>query len=247
MEQHLKMGLEQIRIILVEPRGPLNLGSIARVMKNFGLNRLVLVNPECDPLSTEAQQMAVHAVEVLHNAEICSSLAEALTGCYWAVATTVRQRTDSIPLEYPSTALPRLMETDRPTALIFGPEERGLSNAELGLAQSRMQIPTHPGYPSLNLAQTVGLCSYELFQQRSQTPPVQPTEEPASLDSMEDYLAHLSTLLFDLGYIDSQTRKARMAKFRQLLHRATPTATELALLRGVISQVEWAIQNAENN
>ena len=240
------MGLEQIRIILVEPKGPLNIGSIARVMKNFGLNQLVLVNPRCDHLSAEAQKMAVYAGEILKNAQIRSSLIDALTGCLWAVATTVRERTSAVPLESPETTLPRLLEIDRSTALIFGPEERGLSNAELAMAQCRMRIPTHPEYPTLNLAQTVALCGYELFQKRCQTPPSHLVKELASLDNMEAYIEHLSSLLLDIGYLHQHTKDSRMAKFRQLLHRAHPTSSELALLRGVVSQMEWALKNAKN-
>ena len=239
------MGLKQIRIILVEPKGPLNVGSAARAMKNFGLSQLVLVNPQCDPLSDEAKRMAVSAGEILENAQITSSLIDGLTGCLWAVATTARERSDAAPLESPETALPRLLEMDHPTALIFGPEERGLSNAELAMAQCRMRIPTHPEYPTLNLAQTVALCAYELFRQNPQTPPSHPVKEPASLDSMEAYIEHLSSLLLEIGYLYPHTKNSRMAKFRQLLHRAHPTSGELALLRGVVSQMEWALENAK--
>ena len=189
--------------------------------------------------------MAVHALEVLENARQTSSLADALTGCLRAVATTARQRLSTVPLEAPETALPRLLEIDGPTALIFGPEERGLSNAELALAQFRMRIPTNPEYPTLNLAQSVALCGYELFRQNPRTPLLDPQEEPASLDSMEAYLEHLAALLLEIGYLYPHTKNSRIAKFRQLLHRTQPLAAELALLRGVVGKMEWAVKNAK--
>ncbi|MDX2099503.1 MAG: RNA methyltransferase [Leptolyngbyaceae cyanobacterium bins.59] len=91
------MSLAKIRIVLVEPAGPLNVGSVARVMKNMGLHHLVLVNPQCDPLSFEARQMAVHAGEVLESAVRVDSLPEALQGCQRAIATTGRPHTRSHP------------------------------------------------------------------------------------------------------------------------------------------------------
>ena len=84
------MTLANIRIVLVEPAGPLNVGSIARVMKNMGLQQLVLVNPHCDPLDAEALQMAVHARDVLVNARQVATVPEALLGCDRAIATIVR-------------------------------------------------------------------------------------------------------------------------------------------------------------
>jgi len=84
--------LANIRIILVEPAGPLNIGSIARVMKNMGLHRLVLVNPQCDPLGREARRMAVHGIDVLETAQQVTTLIEGLQGCQKAIATTARLR-----------------------------------------------------------------------------------------------------------------------------------------------------------
>ena len=132
--------LAGVRIVLVEPAGPLNVGAIARVMKNMGFQQLVLVNPQCDPLSEEALHMAVHAADVLEAAQRVATLPEALQGCQRAIATTVRLRTLTTQLEPARTALPWLLE--QPTAaLIFGAECRGLSNEELNYAQRFVQIP----------------------------------------------------------------------------------------------------------
>ena len=265
--------LDRVRVVLVEPEGPLNIGSAARVMKNFGLRQLVLVNPQCDALGEAAQQMAVHAKDVLLAAQQVDSLATALAGCGLAVATTARDRDLSRPLALPETELPHLLEPRfAQTALVFGPESRGLNNNELCQAQRFVKIPTDSVYPSLNLAQAVALCCYELSRlarnvaattpvpsqilpnvAASGTPTSIPTaapetvsstsasDPPATLDDLERYYGHLESTLLKIGYLYPHTASSRMRKFRQLLHRTMPTAAELAMLRGVLRQLEWAL------
>ena len=257
-------GLERVRVVLVEPEGPLNIGSAARVMKNFGLHHLVLVNPQCDAVGELAQQMAVHAKDVLLAAEQVDSLGAALTGCGLAIATTARDRDLSRPLSLPETEFPHLLDPAfTQTALVFGPESRGLNNDELCQAQRFVKIPTDGAYPSLNLAQAVALCCYDLSRlgrsaspqatapqllpngptsgTPSSIPTAAPSGPPATLDALDRYYAHLELVLLKVGYLYPHTATKRMRKFRQLLHRTMPTAAELALLRGVLRQVEWAL------
>jgi tRNA/rRNA methyltransferase len=239
-------GLHQIRIVLVEPAGPLNIGSVARVMKNMGLRNLVLVNPHCDPLGVEARQMAVHAADVLESAQQVTTLALALEGCFRAIATTARPRdvVPIVPLEPPRQALPWLLEL--PSALIFGPEDRGLSNAELNYAQRFVGIPSSPDYPSLNLAQAVAVCCYELYQSvQTATPQSHPAVKPQNLDlapmeAINGYLEHLSSVLLQIGYLYPHTASSRMQKLRQIALRSQLALPELALLRGILRQIEWA-------
>ena len=284
--------MNNIRIILVEPAGALNLGSIARVMKNMGLSDLVLVNPQCDRLSEEARQMAVHADDILENAQIISDLPQALEGCQRAIATTARSRAIPTKLESPKSALSWLIEENTTSALIFGPEARGLSNQELNYAQRFIGIPAHPVYPSLNLAQAVAICAYELYQlslldkhpdfaveEESKSHPrateltseltltssnnldnrssyvnlqTKGSDSPnpiagnnATLETLEGYYTDLKSLLLDIGYLYPHTATARMAKFRRLYGRANLTKEELAMLRGIIRQVKWAINQAD--
>ena len=269
------------RIILVEPAGALNVGSVARVMKNMQLEELVLVNPQCDRASAEARKMAVHGIDVLEQARIVANLPEALQGCQKAIATTARSRSIPTLLESPRVALPWLLTENVNSALIFGPEERGLSNAELNYAQRFVCIPSNPAYPSLNLAQAVAICVYELYQATyrqnidttesyvnlseenhlSQTPGfyggVKGTEEEdkdsvnrstaledkASFDTLEKYYEHLETVLLKIGYLYPHTKTARMEKFRRLYNKANLSNSEVAMLRGILSQVNWAINN----
>lgn len=158
------MTLNRVRIILVEPAGPLNVGSVARVMKNMGLEDLWLVNPKCDRKSEAAQLMAVHGGDVLESAKEAATLPEALAGCQRAIATTSRKRDIPIKQDPPRIGIPWLLEEGVTSALIFGPEDRGLNNIELNHAQRFISIPANPEYPSLNLAQAVAICCYELYQ-----------------------------------------------------------------------------------
>ncbi len=245
--------LSQLRIVLVEPAGPLNIGSVARVMKNFGLTQLVLVNPHGDPHSDDARQMAVHAYDIIERATTVDSLPAALANCQRAIATTARSRDLQTPLESPELALPWLLESPAPSALIFGPEDRGLNNDELLQAQRFTKIDTRPPYESLNLAQAVAICCYELSrvghrpvtqapgpglpQEESSTPP---SPALASLDQIDGYYQHLESILLKIGYLYPHTAPSRMRKFRQLGHRATLSVQDVAMLRGILRQIDWA-------
>ncbi|MEG4996407.1 RNA methyltransferase [Microcoleus sp. B4-D4] len=157
-------ALTNIRIVLVEPAGPLNVGSVARVMKNMGLRQLILVNPQCDHLGQEARLMAVRAADVLETVKVVATLPEALVGCVRAIATTGDDsRSHPMQLEAPADALPWLLEA--PSALIFGREDCGLTNSELNRAQRLIRIPSSDAYTSLNLAQAVAICCYELYRE----------------------------------------------------------------------------------
>lgn len=248
----LSPKLAGVRIVLVEPAGPLNVGAIARVMKNLGLHCLVLVNPQCDPLSPEARQMAVHAVDVLEAARTVATLPEALQECSRAIATTARSRAIPTNLESPKVALPWLLEEHVSSALIFGPEYRGLSNVELNYAQRFVHIHTNPEYPSLNLAQAVAICCYELYQGAIGDGGLSTmgigegeslgSQSLASIEVLEGYYQQMEAVLLKIGYLYPHTAASRMEKFRRLFNKARPTTAEVAMLRGVLSQMQWALQ-----
>lgn len=235
--------IDQVKIILVEPAGERNIGSIARVMRNMGLSCLVIVNPRCDYLSEDAQVMAVHGVEVLKKAIIVDSLPMALQGCQRAIATTARVRGIPTTLETPRQALPWLIEKNVSSALIFGPEDRGLSNQELSYAQRFVCIPANPEYPSLNLAQAVGVCAYELYQglndlEISQNPD---NEEIANIEELEGYYQHLESVLLHVNYLYPHTAAVKMEKLRRIVNRTNLKSQELAMIRGILRQIQWAI------
>ena len=236
-------------------------------------------------------------------AQVVASIPAALDGCYSAIATTARPRDINTPLEPPDQALPALLNQPienplkQPSAhqtnqaLIFGPEDRGLSNEELIHAQRFVKIPTDD-YSALNLAQAVAVCCYELHRASltSATPSpalrnsadgndtdsaqnltnalrtsplsgkqtesnslndllneqvLSPVPHPAKLNELEGYYQHLESVLLSVEYLYPHTAASRMRKIRQLLQKATPTSAEIALLRGMLRQVEWALSESK--
>lgn len=243
LEGRFEPGL--VCIVLVEPQGPLNLGSVARVMKNFGLSELVLVNPLCDPMGHEAQMMAVHASSLLEQARVVKTLDEALRGCARVIATTANSRLVPQKVQPPRECLPWLLEKGQPAALVFGPEDRGLANHELVQAHRILNIPSHSDYPTLNLAQSVAVCCYELFQSGVNLPNHSDTESTVDIEQLTGFQQQLQSLLLKIGYLYPHTVQKRMAKLRHLFLKADLNQNELAMLRGVLSQVEWALNNAD--
>ena len=239
-------SLEHIRIIVVEPAGALNIGSAARVMKNMGLSQLILVKPHCDHLGKEARLMAVKAPEILEQAKIVDSLAEALKGCKKAIATTGEPRELPTPMEAPKRVLPWLLEDNTPSAIIFGREDNGLTNAELNYAQRFLCIPTGDAYTSLNLAQAIAVCCYELRSlSETSTQAESTSSDLADLKALSGYYQHLEKVLLKIGFLQPHTAAARMEKFKTLYNRNQLTQTEMAMLRGILRQTEWAITNAK--
>ncbi len=241
-----------IKIVLVETAGARNLGSVARVMKNFGLSELWLVNPQCDRHSEEARHMAVHAPEILDNAKIVDSLPAALMGCQRAIATAGRIDKGEMKLTTPPKGLSWLAQVAN-SAIVFGTEDRGLSNAEIQHCQQVMRIPVHPDYPSLNLAQAVGICCYQLqllwdnsqgygnltsqiAQDLIQSAPI----DLAPREDVEACYQQLEAVLLKIGYVYPHTAAHRLRKFRHIFDRANLNPSEVAMLRGILRQVNWA-------
>jgi len=233
----------------VEPAGALNVGSISRVMKNMGLTQLVIVNPQCEVLGEEASRMAVRAIDLLEAARIVPDLPTALQGCTRVIATTARDRAIPTQLETPRQALPWLVESTEPTALVFGREDSGLTNTELNYATRYIRIPVGSEYSSLNLAQAVGVCAYELQMCASSLdrdlpqpqPQIPQPSEVAPVELVEGYYQQLEALLLEIGYLFPHTAPHRMEKLRRLYNRSQLSPNEVALLRGILSQFKWAL------
>ena len=245
-------SLDPIRIVLVEPAGALNVGSIARVMKNMGLQQLVVVNPRCEVFGEEAARMAVHASDLLQTARIVPDLTTALEGCTRVIATTARDRALPTQLETPRQALPWLLAPD-PTALIFGREDNGLTNAELNYAQRYIRIPVGSAYSSLNLAQAVGVCAYELQmcasnpEMTEQISAIPTQSDLAPVEQVEGYYQQLETLLLDIEYLFPHTAAHRMEKIRRIYNRSQLSPNDVALLRGILSQFRGTLDRASKH
>ena len=249
--------MSNTRIVLVETAGARNLGSVARVMKNFGLSDLWLVNLQCDRCSEEAVHMAVHAPEILENAKMVESLPEALIGCQRAIATAGRIDKGEMKVTSPPQGLNWLSQVET-SAIVFGAEDRGLSNAEIQHCQQVMRIPVNPDYPSLNLAQAVGVCCYQWqllkndpqYHKNLTSQIVQDLikSSPIDLAPREDIEAcyqKLEAVLLKIGYVYPHTAAHRLRKFRNIFDRANLNPSEVAMLRGILRQVNWATSHLD--
>jgi tRNA/rRNA methyltransferase len=238
-----------LAVVLVEPAGPLNVGSVARLCANFGIEQLRLVAPRCDHLGEEARRMAVHAEPLLEQAALFPSLAAALADCERVVATSGRIEMESLPLSDAPAAMRWLKAQPSAAAgmgaLVFGREDRGLSNAELLQAGRVVRLSTSESYGSLNLSHAVAICLHELqqtaaTQAASFTCPPAASHEVSSRGALEDALEDAEALLLQVGFLLPHTAAARMAKVRALLQRAEVSSAEVALLRGMVRQLRWA-------
>ncbi len=220
----------------------------------MGLSQLVIVNPQCEVDGEEATRMSVHAIDLLQSARIVPDLPTALAGCVRVIATTARERAIPTLLETPRQVLPWLVETNEPTALIFGREDSGLTNAELNYATRYLRIPVGSEYSSLNLAQAVGVCAYELqvcasdvgLEQQDLRSQIPQQLDIAPVELVEGYYQQLETLLLEIGYLLPHTAAHRMEKIRRLYNRSQLSPNEVALLRGILRQVNWAIKSVDS-
>ncbi|MAD68400.1 RNA methyltransferase/ TrmH / group 1 family protein [Synechococcus sp. BIOS-U3-1] len=238
-----------LTVVLVEPAGPLNLGSVARLCANFGVEDLRLVAPRCDPGDLDAQRMAVHGDQVLKRARHFPTLFDALTDCQRVVASCGRIDHGEIPLQAPEQVMPWVqqgLESAAQVALVFGRENRGLSNEELLLSQRVVRLHSSEAYPSLNLSHAVAVMLHELERVRRQPTgqlnAVLQEVETAEPTQLINCLNDAEDLLLEAGFLLQHTARARMAKVKGLLQRALVRPEELAMLRGMVRQLRWAIR-----
>ncbi len=256
-----------LAVVLVEPAGALNVGGVARLCANFAVAELRLVAPRCSHLGEEARRMAVHGVAVLETARLFPSLKAALADCRRVVATSGRGCGEPLPVRGLDDALGWLGQPAPPTgggaeahppaplrALVFGREDRGLSNDELLQAGRLLGIETGDAYGSLNLAQAaaVVLHHWHRLQSGTQRPAATTTlgaamgggtaggPEPCPRGALEAMLGAGEQLLLEVGFLYPHTAAARMAKLRALLQRAQVSSEEVALMRGMVRQLRWA-------
>lgn len=235
-------SLEHIRVVLSHPSHPGNIGAAARAMKTMGLSQLVLVNPRRFP-DAQAEAMASGAADVLANARIVPSLAEALAGTTFATALTARRRELAVdPLWVRDAAVEIVAATGTgDVAIVFGNETAGLSNDELALCQRWASIPAQAAYSSLNLAQAVQVMCYELRMAAVDPglpPPVSNAGAPASHDDVERLLAHVERTAANVGYLDPAAPKRFLPRLRRLLSRARIEQEEVSLLRGLLTAMD---------
>jgi TrmH family RNA methyltransferase len=242
------MDSSDIRIVLVAPSHPGNIGAAARAMKNMALARLVLVSPRQFP-HPEAAARASGADDVLAAARVVDSLPEALRGCGFVAATTARERDQYFRVVDARAAAARIVTEARrsPAAVVFGAERTGLTNEELESAHLLIRIPASDAYPSLNLAMAVQLVAYELFCVRSAAPtPSGPPAAPlASSEELRQLYAHFARVLEEIDFRDRTASGTHlMSRIRRLLQRAELDQNEVHILRGILTAVQGRRRHA---
>jgi len=227
-----------VRIVLVDPSHPGNVGSVARAMKNMGLLDLVLVRPRSFP-HADAVALAAGADDVLAAARVTDTVADAIRDCAFIAGTTSRPRSYSWEFSTPRDTAARIAELPAASraALLFGSERYGLANEDLQYCNVLVRIPANPEYCSLNLAMSVQLLSYELFVARERPATLRQFESPlADSGEVELFYAHLAEVL---GQIEFEDRTGYlMERLRRLFNRAQLDRNELNILRGILSAVQ---------
>lgn len=233
------VALSRLRIVLVGAQHPGNIGAAARAMKVMGLSDLALVAPERYP-DDEATARASGADDVLAAARVHETLDEALADCVLSIGTSARTRRTQWPLIDARAAAGRAVAATGggPVALVFGRERSGLNNAELDRCQLHLQVPTNPGYSSLNLAAAVQVVAYELRMAAGYRIPVEPAHQPVPVADMEGLFQHWHDVLVAAGFLDPDEPRILMRRLRRLFNRAAPDRIETNILRGALRALD---------
>jgi tRNA/rRNA methyltransferase len=234
---------DNLRVVLVATRNPLNIGASARAMANFGFSRLRVVNPY--DLAFREARSAVGAAPLLEAAEDCGSVAEAVADCSLVVGTTsVGHRELLHPLrrlEFGARLILRAMAKG-PVALLFGSEKFGLSNDDLSHCHWLMRIPAEPRDLSMNLGQAVALCLYELARDpKAVNAKVPRTIARAAAGETEQATLMLLEILRKSGYTNPVTEGSTEEKVRRLVRRLDLAARDAPVLLGMLRQILWKI------
>jgi len=238
------MPLSAIRVVLVEPSHPGNIGAVARAMKNMALSELVLVRPKAFP-HPEATARASGADDLLQRTKVVDSVTDAVADVGFVAATTSRPRDHNFRALDLHEAAQRIFDMSErgPAAVLFGAERTGLTNEELALAHMLIRIPANPDYPSLNLAMAVQLTTYELFRAAGSPASSRPLSEPtvplAPGADMERFYQHLQQVMDEVDFKDRTTGGTHlMTRIRRLFQRCEMDQNEVNILRGILTSVQ---------
>jgi TrmH family RNA methyltransferase len=225
-----------LRVVLCQPRNPLNIGAAARAVSNFGFRHLRVVNPY-DPAFREAVS-AVGGAPVLQSAELHAELPGALRDCTLVVGTTaIGHRDPQQPLMTLASAAPLIRAHNGTIALLFGSEKFGLSNEEMAFCHHLIHIPTSPQTPSMNLGQAVAVCLYELIRESPEPPPLGP--KPVAGSDAEQITRMLLEVLRESGYTNRIVATSIELKVRRFVRRIRLTARDAPLVLGILRQILW--------
>jgi tRNA/rRNA methyltransferase len=236
-----------VRVVLVSPRNPLNIGAATRAMANFGFSDLAVVAPY-EPHWREAKS-AVGAEDLLQKARRTQCLAEAVADCTLVIGTgTLTHRKPEQPVvSLPDLAL--LIESKGAhgarVALVFGPEKHGLTREDLSWCHLLVEIPTDARQPSMNLGQAVAVCLYELASRAFSRPPAEsasPQAIPAPSTSLDLLAAVIEQTMTAAGYSPRAMLPANRHDLRLLLRRLAPSALDTRRMLGLFRRILWRLE-----
>ena len=242
-----------IRIVLVETSHPGNIGAVARAMKNMLLESLYLVRPKQFP-DGQAMARSSGAIDVLNNAVVCGSLAEAIADCQLVIAASARRRSIPWPMISAPEAALKLIQRGQvaPVALVFGREDRGLNNEELDHCHFMVQLPANPEFSSLNIAAAVQVFSYEIrktfladksLQVNNDSAPdvandLNDADRPASSNNLMNLFTHLEKTLIQVNFMPAHRTRTLMRKLMRFFYKSQITEEEVSIFRGILSELD---------
>ena len=230
-----------INIVLVDTIHPGNIGSVARAIKTMGLKRLSLVNPRVFP-SGDANALAGNATDILENATLYSSIQDAIKNSTFVYATSARDRSIQWPIlnaEQASTEIVEQANSEKEISIIFGKEDRGLTNDELELANKLIEIPANPEYPVLNIAMSVQLILYEIFKSSSNDRPREWRDYPeVNSEQLQRLIKHFIDTAIEIDVIDPENPKKIISRIKRMFTRLQPDEMEASFMRGFLSGIK---------
>lgn len=233
--------MENLTIVLNRPKHPGNIGSVARCAKNMGIDDIILIDPP-NADREKIEQLSTHfALDVVEKLQYCTSLEEALSPFQYVVGTTGRSGDTSLKraMLYPRTMAEKVVDISQhnKVALIFGPEDRGLTNKELKYCDLLVKIPTSNALRSINLSHAVMIICYEIFTAYSEDTTVF-TQKLATVAETEAMYDHLKEMFLRIGFIKTQNPDYWMTNVRRLFSRITLLSKDVKIIRGICHQVD---------
>lgn len=249
--------LSHVRIVMVNTTLPANIGSALRAMKTMGLSKLVLVAPKTYP-HPDIDALSAGATDLIEQIEIVETLADAIKDCHLVFGTSARSRTIPWPLldarPAAEKSISAVVNDQQDVAVVFGREDRGLTNEELAMANYHVTIPVNTDYGVLNVAQAIQVICYEMRmatlaavesgEDEAATMPVTDTEsmqwdEPlVTHEQMEQFYPHIEKMLAEIEFLDPKNPRLLPLRLRRLFGRIQLDRMEYHLLRGIFSRVQ---------
>jgi len=239
--------LEAVKVVLFSPKYPENIGSAARACLNMGVTDLVLVAPRNFDMDKALPLATAHARHILESARIVETLAEAVDGCTAVYGTTARTggwRKGIMSPETMANVVDERIRTGGTVAIVFGPEDKGLTNDETSICSGLMTIPTSREGTSLNLAQAVVVVLYECFKKALEkpfTPDGPPEERPTTVNEQEALFSNLQETLLAIDFLKDDNPDYWMLPVRRFFAKINLKRNEFNLLMGVCRQVQWFV------